>query len=190
MIVINEFLPDPQGADVTGEWVELLNNGDTPTSLVGFGLQNSAGKKYVFKNGEIGANAYLLLPRSKTKLTLKNKDETVSLFDAGGNLIDRVSFLGTAQSGKSYNRVEISGVVNFLPGDPTPGVPNKAAASSLIAYDSYTDGAILHASLGKMPIVALAFSVALVFAATLVFIFKTDAYLSELFFQGDETIRN
>src|SRR5947207_394630 len=109
MILINEFLPDPQGADATGEWIELWNNGNTSASLVGWRLENKAGKKFVFKNEEVARDAYLLVPRTNTKLTLKNSDETISLYDPAGKLVDQAFFRGTAQSGKSFNRIEVSG---------------------------------------------------------------------------------
>ena len=46
-LVINEFLPDPDGSDGGREFVELFNNGDGPESLSGVSLQ--------FANGAVGA---------------------------------------------------------------------------------------------------------------------------------------
>lgn len=46
-VVINEFLPDPEGADTGREYAELLNTGDTPADLGGLRLE--------FANGADGA---------------------------------------------------------------------------------------------------------------------------------------
>jgi len=46
-LVINEFLPDPNGSDGGQEYVELLNTGTSPVSL--------AAVKLEFANGATGA---------------------------------------------------------------------------------------------------------------------------------------
>lgn len=42
-VIINEFLPDPEGADAGREFVELLNTGDTPSDLGGLRLEFANG---------------------------------------------------------------------------------------------------------------------------------------------------
>ncbi len=189
MILINEFLPDPEGADASGEWVELLNTADAVASLGGWSIENSAGKKFIFKGEEIGARSFLVVRRSNTKFTLKNQDEVITLFNSEGQQVDQASLMGTAQSGKTYNRIEISGKAHFLPGEPTPQKINKAS-EAIVTRDAYMDGALLRSSLSNASLGVLMFGTALVFAGILVFILKTDAYLSKLFFGGDKTIRN
>ena len=39
-IVINEFDPNPLGADAGNEWVELYNTGSSPVDLTGYNLTN------------------------------------------------------------------------------------------------------------------------------------------------------
>src|ERR1700691_587167 len=105
MIFINEWLPNPTGADAKGEFIELFNNGSSSVNLNGWALTTS-GKKIFSLNGyTIAANGYLLLNRTATKLTLKNADESLSLYNAAGQLVDHSNSEGTAQEGKSLSRI-------------------------------------------------------------------------------------
>lgn len=85
MIQISEWLPNPIGTDTQGEWVELYNSGPT-ASLVGWSLKIGSSSKFVFKSGEIGANSFLVLPRSEIKLTLRNFNESLYLMNPTGKI--------------------------------------------------------------------------------------------------------
>ncbi len=78
MIYINEWLPNPAGADAQSEFVEIFNSGDEPVSLNGWVLKTSGGGKLKLK-GMIGGGQYLVLNRSETKLVLKNSGESLFL---------------------------------------------------------------------------------------------------------------
>jgi hypothetical protein len=120
-VLINEWLPNPVGDDALGEWIEIFNSGGQPQLLAGFRLENGAGKKYIFKTTVIGPQEYLLLPRSFTKLTLRNKDESLAFYDANGALISRSQFIGSAPEGKSFGRAVEDKYVFIA---PTPGAKN------------------------------------------------------------------
>ena len=104
MVFLNEWLPNPTGSDTKGEFIELWNGGSSPVNLNGWILQ-ADGKKKFRLFGTIKADGYLLLPRSETKLSLKNTDGKLVLFDAAGRLADQPAFEGSAPEGKSFNRV-------------------------------------------------------------------------------------
>ncbi len=74
MIFINEWLPNPTESDSQNEWVELWNDGPKLVSLAGWSLVTKSGAKEKLSL-KISAGKYLLLPRSQTKLVLKNADE-------------------------------------------------------------------------------------------------------------------
>src|SRR5579862_4071856 len=101
MVFINEWLPNPAGADSKGEFVELFNNGNAPVNLTGWFLETANHKKVSTGGRTIPPNGYIVLKRTDAKFSLKNSDEHLALYDASGRLIDHSSFLGQAQSGQS-----------------------------------------------------------------------------------------
>lgn len=140
-IVLNEFLPNPVGADnaamPNGEWVELYNNGtasvdvnnwvlydvnDTHDLVVNAGNTNTGGTivapsgfLVVYRNGDGG-------------FELNNiGGDTVRLYNntigSGGVLIDSYAYTTDATIGKSYARSP-DGTGAWVDPDPTPGGPN------------------------------------------------------------------
>ena len=79
MIFINEWLPNPTGADVKNEFIELYNNSAVPVNLRGWILKTESGKKSTL-SGVIGSKEYLVFKKTETKLTLKNVDGSLSLY--------------------------------------------------------------------------------------------------------------
>ena len=125
-------MPNPPGADASGEWIELFNDGPAPARLDGWHL-GAGGKKTYALHGALGAGEYLVLPRSATKLSLANADGALVLYDAAGRVEDRTSFRGSAPEGKSANRAAANGVAatggtggTAFFADPTPGRVNAA----------------------------------------------------------------
>ncbi len=144
MLQISEWLPNPKGTDTLSEWVELTNAGDTPISTTGYALQ--AGKKVIsVPPNTLAVGEYLLLPRTETKLSLKNTDEVVLLYDPSGTLIDESKIIGSAPEGKSFSRIETTaeGAGIFIFSEPTPGKENiKPELTSLALH--YPVGVPLH----------------------------------------------
>ncbi|MCR4280654.1 MAG: lamin tail domain-containing protein, partial [Candidatus Komeilibacteria bacterium] len=100
---ITEILPDPDGDDGVGEFVEIHNYSHLPANLEGWILQDESQKKHIF-SGTLAAGEYLSLPRSKTGLALNNSDgDTVYLLSPANEVIDQVSYT-KAVAGKSYAR--------------------------------------------------------------------------------------
>ncbi len=126
-MVISEWLPNPAGSDAAGEWLELWNEGPGAVDLSGWRLTNGAGKKAML-HGQIGQGAYMVLPRSATKLTLRNTDDSLRLYGANGVLVDEASFKGEAPEGRSANSA--GEFVYFAV--PTPGKGNVQYKEDLV----------------------------------------------------------
>ncbi len=203
MVYINEWMPNPTGADTVGspsqvlsgktwegEWVELFNSGQSAVSLNGWSLKSGAGKKVFLKNYTIGPGNYLVLKRTDTKLTLRNTNETLFLYDNTGRLIDQSGFLGSAPEGKSFSRISSveapSGVQNFIFTESTPGQPNTIVREqNFLTNNVYPFGQPLNNSLGYFDVLAMAVSSALLFAFFITILLKRNDYLSKLFFSRD-----
>ncbi len=179
MVLISEWLPNPVGSDASGEWVELWNGGGNIVDLSGWLVATNGGNKANL-SGEIGPGGYLVLYRTKTKLVLRNSDEGLFLYDAGGKLVDQSSFQGSAQEGKSFSRL-INGD-SFTWSEPTPGAQNKISLDMSVAKSDYPTGVPLNRPLGAQGIILLALGVAVVFAAIVLFVIKRNENLSKLFF--------
>lgn len=122
MVIISEFLPNPVGIDTEGEFIELYNNGSNATDLSGWKLKDASRKTFKFPEGfSIGADGYLSLPYSQTKITLNNNGEKLFLFDNQNNLISQAEYSGTAAAGESLIKQGDSFIFTTK---PTPGKAN------------------------------------------------------------------
>jgi hypothetical protein len=106
MVVIKEFLADPNGPDTGAEYISLFNNGTTTASLTGWKMQDKSGKVFSLSGYTLPAGKELRLFSSATKITLNNSDETVSLFDGSGKLVDELVLSGKAISGQATMRLD------------------------------------------------------------------------------------
>jgi hypothetical protein len=184
MIFINEWFPNPTGNDTKGEFIELFNNGNAPVNLAGRTLKNEAGKKFEL-SGIIGAQKYFVLPRSKTKLTLKNSDASLFLYDSAGKLIDQSAFVGAAPEGESFSRINYGTdpSQHFAFTDPTPDAANKITANTQIADNQYSSTAPLNtSSLSLAMVIVLAVALSLALAGIMIYALEQDDDLSQLFF--------
>jgi len=101
---LNEFLPNPIGAD-SGEWIELYNNSSSTLNLEGFSLDDGAGgsKSYIFPaSTTISAFGYLVINKADSKISLNNDQDEVRLFNPVQEIMDAVSYFKSVE-GKSYN---------------------------------------------------------------------------------------
>jgi hypothetical protein len=186
MVFINEWLPNPAGADAKGEFIELFNNGKASVDLSGWSLATKNGKQFSLSGYRIAAGGYLALARTVTKLTLKNSDETLSLFDAKGRLVGQSSFSGAAPDGQSFNRINYGTdeSQHFAFGNPTPGAANSAALQIRIATVSHPFNVPLNQiSISGTQFVSLLIGVAVLMAGLIVYTVKQNEDLSKLFFE-------
>lgn len=203
MIFINEWLPNPNGTDTKGEFVELINTGSEPVSLSGWTMK-ATGKK-IFKLGaqSIAAKGYLVLGRAETKLSLKNNGETISLYDAAGRIVDQSSYLGAAPSGESFSRVYYPAAgsnpddapQSFAWSVPTPGAANKINLYNGISASNYPIGVPLNVDTsfsgarGALTFAAALVCLSAILTVLVVYSLKSDENLSKLFFRGDSEVR-
>ena len=180
MVYINEWLPNPVGRDAVGEWIELLNGGASAVNLEGWILESGGGGTHVL-HGALSPQSYEMLPRARTKLTLRNQDETLSLYTALGELAHQSHFVGQAPEGKSWSRI---GENSFFV-DPTPGRSNEYAGGVTVLRETYELGKPLHAPLTLLEVIGLAVTFSLLLTAVVFFVIKNDGYLSKLIFKRD-----
>ncbi len=187
MIFINEWFPNPTGADAKGEFIELYNSGSSDVPLAGYTL--STGKKKLSLKGHIPANGYLVLKTSATKLALKNTDGALWLYGPGGRILDSAKFPGSAPDGKSFSRVDYgtAPTQHFMFVDPTPGARNKTA-NTQIAVRHYPPGIPLNPSAGILEFFGLMSGVAIALPLLLIYVIQNNEALSKLFFRGDQAI--
>lgn len=191
MIFINEWLPNPIGADAKGEFIELWNSGNAPVNVGGWTLQIGGKKKFKL-SGSIRVGEYLVLPKSETKLSLKNTDGNLFLYDAAGRPVDRSAFEGSAPEGESFNRVSYKvyssssaygAIQQFAWGKPTPGEKNSASAEVVISEFRYPAVIPLNTyRLGWIAVAGFAVLAGVIFAAVLWYSVRKDENSAQLFF--------
>lgn len=125
-IKLSEIMPNPEGDDADGEWIELYNGGDKEIDLADGILSDASGKKYAFpKNTIIAAESYKIFYRKQTGIVLNNDQDTIDLKDSSGKKIDSVNYSDGGE-GKSYSRASGGWQWN----NPTPEKPNTQTAEN------------------------------------------------------------
>jgi len=130
-IFISEVFPSPK--DGKEEWIELANKRTGPIDLNKWYIKDKSGKIYILPEIKIDGLNYVVLKKSQTKLSLNNSNETLSLFDPNGLLVDRINYKSVphdfswAKWGESYYLTQI----------PTLGQENiiESGSSPKIIYD-------------------------------------------------------
>mgnify|MGYP001615169454 CR=1 FL=1 len=188
MVLINEWLPNPSGADSAAEWVELFNNGGEKIFLRDWTLVSGTGKKFIFKDQSVSAGGYLVLNKPETKLVLRNQNESLSLYDSQGKLVSQSAFSGSAQDGKSLARQSLGdggfSQNSFVFAEPTPGTVN-IIVKEISVTENYPVDKLLGQSIGLFDILGLALFVGLIYSFFIIVTFKNNDYLSKLFFDRD-----
>jgi hypothetical protein len=103
-IIFNEILPSPDGPDAENEWIEIYNRNNSSIDLSDWKISDSIGsiKTYIFPKGtEISGLSFLVLDRTKTKITLNNDKDRLVLIQPNDKIIDEVVY-EKAPQGKSY----------------------------------------------------------------------------------------
>ncbi len=184
MVVINEWLPNPLGNDVTGEWVEIFNSGGDRVDLAGWKLITRGGKG-VNLSGGINPSEYRVFERTQTKLTLHNTDGKLELYNSTGQLVDQQSFFGVAPEGSSFSRIKQG---SFVFSEPTYKSENVLVLKQAIINNVYPREVVLNSQGGFFEVLGLILGVGLVLTGLIIFAIKKNEYLSDLFFRRDEEI--
>jgi hypothetical protein len=190
MLYLNEWFPNPAGNDVKGEFIELYNDGNAAVGLTGYALKAENGKKFLLKGRVILAHGYLFLKRSDTKLSLRNTDGGLFLYDPNGAIIDQAHFLDSAPEGKSFSRIDykMTAAQHFAFTDPTPGTAN-GAINTTVATRNYLFDTPLNRQLKGADFFAIMMGTAMLLLGLVVYTIKTNEDLSKLFFGRDKETR-
>ncbi|MEA3398672.1 MAG: lamin tail domain-containing protein [Patescibacteria group bacterium] len=142
-IIINEILPDPEGSDRDGEWIEIFNNGEARINLLNFRLDDIEGgsRPYTFIDEfYLDAGKYFVIDRADSGLALNNTNESVRLFDPDGELLDKIEY-EKAFTGETYARGQNNKW--FWTTALTPGENNiisVADSESILKIADYSNG--------------------------------------------------
>ncbi len=108
---ITELLPNPVGTDAGAEQIELYNAGDTTVNLDKLILDDIAPTDPVSSNAEvlpsieIAPDSFAVITIPSTDFALNNTGgDIVTLLTSDGQVIDSVSYQGTAPEGQSYSK--------------------------------------------------------------------------------------
>jgi len=119
-VAINEVLPDPEGSDSEGEFIEIYNYEDTEVNLTDWYI-GDVSDDYVL-NVSLDSEEFLVLWRNETGITLNNNGDEVRLYNDRGDLIDELIY-GSSTEGESWARIP-DGTGTIQEEDPTPGESN------------------------------------------------------------------
>ena len=110
-------------SEITGTWIELINEGDIVVDLSSWQIRDSTGQSYTLPARTIiGPRAFIVFSQETTGLLFGALNPKAELRYANGVLADEFSFTGTLPADKSVMREESGdGVL----GEPTPGKENK-----------------------------------------------------------------
>ena len=101
-IIISEILPNPQGADNEGEFIELFNQSSQTVALKDWQLTNAEGQVYIFPNIFINATTTVAWFKTTTGLSLKNDHDTIKLFAPNNKTANQSVSYKNSQEGQSY----------------------------------------------------------------------------------------
>jgi PKD repeat protein len=136
-IKISEILPNPVGSD-DAEWIEIYNQGSGVVDLSNFKLQdNSAGQYTIGQGLLLAGQAYLVLYKNQTKISLNNTGgDSVKIYSPDNNILDSVAYNSSAPEAKSF--ALINGSFAWTPGS-TPGqaniLPDNQAPRAVMKMD-------------------------------------------------------
>ncbi len=105
-VIINEILPNPEGTDRDGEFIELKNNSTQRINLLNWQLDDSEGgsRPYTINSDAwIDIEEYLLIHRTESGLALNNTFDSARLFNSFNELIDSIDYENVIE-GESYAR--------------------------------------------------------------------------------------
>ncbi len=97
MIYIKELLPNPTGKDANGEWIKLFNDSSSSVVLNGWSLKDASWKSFQLESQTILPSGDLKLSYNETRISLNNDTDSVYLYDASGNEVDKLCYSGISE---------------------------------------------------------------------------------------------
>ncbi|MFH1098588.1 MAG: lamin tail domain-containing protein [Candidatus Uhrbacteria bacterium] len=106
IVVLNELLPNPVGDDLDGEYIELINLGDTAADLGGWRIADELGTEFMIPTQSLASGATAVFLRRATGIALNNTGgETVRLYKPPAErATSTASYKGEAPEGWSWAR--------------------------------------------------------------------------------------
>lgn len=133
-ICISEIMPDPEGGDEEGEWVEIYNNGSSRVNILDWRFDDADGGSRPYKITEdtwLDPGGFFVLDRAESKIALNNSSDSVRIFDAGNNLIDEVQYK-KSKEGNAYSMIGDNWIWN---NSSNPGEKNQVSRVELTMSD-------------------------------------------------------
>lgn len=123
-VIINEFIPNPEGEDEKEEWIEILNTNDFIVDISDWKIKDEKGKTFVFpKNSFLLPHQFLILKREITKISLNNDKDSLSFYYPNDILIEKVKY-STKENKEGESIARDSKGEFFWTKIPTPGFKN------------------------------------------------------------------
>jgi Lamin Tail Domain len=124
-LVINEVLPNPAGADLGKEFIELYNPNDVALGLEEYSLQlGASAKAYRLPKVSIAPRTHLALSDAQTGVTLPNTSTTLLLIDGNGQAIDEMPTYSEPKEDVAWARNEVTDTWLYSL-QPSPGIQNS-----------------------------------------------------------------
>ncbi|MBU4331680.1 lamin tail domain-containing protein [Patescibacteria group bacterium] len=123
-VFITEVLPNPEGSDAEGEFLELYNAGDEPVDLADFEIDDAEAGSRLYEIPEgtvINSGEHLVFYREETGLAFNNTYDSARLIDPFGEVVSQVDY-DEVKEGASYALGD-DGVWRWTT-TPTPGEEN------------------------------------------------------------------
>jgi len=102
-VVFESVLPNPEGTDSGNEKVTLASKLNEDIGLLGWTMSDASGAEKGLPDFQLMAQGSLTMLSSEFKLSLNNSDESLSLFDPTGKLIDEIKWKSSASGRWLFN---------------------------------------------------------------------------------------
>jgi hypothetical protein len=120
-VMLSELYPNPPGSD-SAEFIELFNLEPRAASLAGWQIRDASNRTFTIPDGTmIGPSSYLAFSQTKTKISLNNTGDTVTLVTPQGEIVDQAEYT-SSDEGASWVRDELGSWQTST--TPTPGELN------------------------------------------------------------------
>lgn len=141
-ILITEILPNPEGSDTEGEFIELYNPTDHSIIMNGCSLQTSSNSKiYNLDSVEIQPGVYVAFYGARTGLTLPNSAGGSVWLIANNIELQSVQYPASLEDNQSWILSELGWMTTYM---ATPDQPNQ-----VVSVKPCADGQIRNEATGR-----------------------------------------
>jgi len=153
--LITELLPNPDGDEGQGEWVELRNVSGRDLPLCGWRIEDASGARFDLRHLRLLLDETMVFPRTRMDIALNNDKDALRLIapdplGGSGIVLQEVAF-DHAPAMQSYalrddgrwlwTPLVTPGSANTFPSVPLPSGPPKARLSAVLPNPQGVDGA-------------------------------------------------